>query len=90
MGTKGLFGFFHKGKYYVVHNLRDSFPGILGVMLVTELKKVILEGRLQEWLTLLLRLKIVDGTIPPTSEDLRKIQPTHNSTDWYDLLFKDP
>lgn len=95
MGTRGLFGFFHKGKYYVVYNHWDSYPSGLGADIVKELKRAIDEGRLEEWLNLLIQIKLVSESIPPTQEDIEKLKNyldlnvSHQSeSDWYCLLRK--
>lgn len=93
MGTRGLFGFFYKGKYYVVYNHWDSYPKGLGAIIVKELKQAIEEGRLEEWINLLIQIKIVDESIPPTAEEIEKLKiyadlkVSHQSyEDWYCLL----
>ncbi len=48
MGTRGKFGFFYKGKYYLCYNHRDSYPSGLGVSLLEQ----VLKANLDEWLKL--------------------------------------
>ena len=49
MGTRGIYGFFYKGKFYCFYNHWDSYPRGLGVTLLKELVKIVEEGRLNEW-----------------------------------------
>lgn len=49
MGTRGLFGFYYNGKFYVVYNQYDSYRSILGVNIINEIKKVIENGNFEEW-----------------------------------------
>lgn len=39
MGTRGYFGFYFKGKYYLIYNHSDSYPAELGKNLVEQIKK---------------------------------------------------
>ena len=93
MGTRGLFGFYYKGKYYVVYNHYDSYPSGLGVLIVKELKRAIDEGRLEEWKSLLIQIKEVNPSIPPTEEEINRLKcysdlrvSNRKYTDWYCLL----
>lgn len=93
MGTRGLFGFYYKGKYYVVYNHWDSYPAGLGRIIVTQLQKAIRSNQLEEWIRLLEQLKVVDPQVPPTPEDIQKLSPytdlgvsTQSTSDWYCLL----
>lgn len=49
MGTRGLFGFRYKGKYYLIYNHWDSYYSHLGNKLLKEIKLMILENRFNEW-----------------------------------------
>ena len=40
MGTRGLFVFVYRGKYYVFYNHYDSYPSELGEQIVDELRAV--------------------------------------------------
>ena len=93
MGTRGLFGFYYKGKYYVVYNHFDSYPSGLGVDIVNELKWAIKAGKLDEWIALLEKIKIIDYDMKPTAEDIEKLKPytdlrvsSQSTLDWYCLL----
>lgn len=93
MGTRGLFGFYYRGKFYVVYNHWDSYPEGLGAQIVAELKRAVQANRLGEWIQLLEHLKIVSSTVPPTQEDIEKLRPytdlkvsNQSPTDWYCLL----
>ena len=93
MGTRGLFGFYHKGKYYVVYNHFDSYPDGLGRDIVEQIKYALENNLLDQWKKQLDELKIVSFDMIPTSEDIEKLknytnlevggQATH---DWYCLL----
>lgn len=92
MGTRGLFGFYVKGKYYVVYNHFDSYPEGLGNDVVEEIRKAIQEGKLEEWKNKLMNIVVVDDK-PPTSEDIEKLARYTNlsvsrrsTSDWYCLL----
>lgn len=41
MGTRGLFGFYYKGKYYLCYNHFDSYFSYLGKNLIREIIKMI-------------------------------------------------
>jgi putative hemolysin len=93
MGTRGLFGFYYRGNFYVVYNHWDSYPEGLGAQIVAELKRAIQENRIGEWIQLLNQLKVVALNVPPTHEDIEKLRPytdlkvsTQSPTDWYCLL----
>ena len=49
MGTKGYFGFYFKGRLYIVFHQCDSFPRHLGNDLLNELKEMMKEKKLKEW-----------------------------------------
>lgn len=93
MGTRGFFGFYYKGKYYLVYNHYDSYPEALGANLVKEIKKAIDEGRLSEWQNKLNSIKVVTSDVVPTSDDVKLLKPytnlqvgTQSHSDWYCLL----
>jgi len=95
MGTRGLFGFFYKGKYYVAYNHFDSYTSGLGVWVVTELEKAIKENKIEEWKQLVDNLKEVNCNVPPTEEEIEKLKEYANLgvsyqkyEDWYCLLHK--
>lgn len=92
MGTRGLFGFLYKGRYYMVYNQYDSYLEGLGRDLINEIQN----GQLEEWIALLIKLKVIFSDSPaPTPEDIEKLAPytvvdvgecsTH---DWYCLTHK--
>jgi hypothetical protein len=95
MGTRGLFGFYYKNKYYMVYNHMDSYPDYLGKMLVAEIVNAIKNNTFNGWLTKLLSLKIISESNPPTptDDDVLKLVgytelrvSTQSNLDWYCLL----
>ena len=89
MGTRGKFGFFYKGKYYICYNNYDSYPSSLGVHLILEL----IRADLDEWIKLLENITEVSEDIKPTPEDIEKLEKYTDLTvsdesteDWYCLL----
>lgn len=95
MGTRGTFGFFFRGRFYVVYNHFDSYPQGLGAQIVAEIKNAIRSGDFASWLEKFQGLKIVSYAVPPTPEDAEKLasysnfQVSHqNPTDWYCLTHK--
>lgn len=95
MGTRGLFGFYYEGIYYLVYNQFDSYFEGLGLNLIKEIKLAIKEGRLNEWKDRVKMLKIVTNENRPTEEELKKLNEftdlgvsTKSTNDWYCLLRK--
>jgi hypothetical protein len=98
MGTRGLFGFYYQGKFYVIYNHFDSYPSGLGAAIVEELRRAIQESsdpknRLSKWIQQLEQLRLVSPRVPPTLEDIQKLRPytdvnvsQQSTTDWYCLL----
>ncbi len=76
MGTRGKFGFFYKGKYYMCYNHYDSYPSYLGVHLLLE----IIHADLDEWIKLLENIKEVSDEVKPTEEDIEKLENYTNLT----------
>ena len=95
MGTRGLYGFFYKGIYYLFYNHWDSYPEGLGANLIDEIKKAILQGDLNVWKDKLLALKVISDKIEPTNEDIEKLKEytdlsvgCQSTKDWYCLMRK--
>lgn len=94
MPTRGLFGFYYQGKYYLVYNHYDSYPNHLGMKLVKELRTAIQNNKIEEWLSLLKNIKIVtNGIDTPSDNDIKKLQKytdlsvgNQSTNDWYCLL----
>jgi len=89
MGTRGLFGFYWKGKFYVVYNHWDSYPSGLGAKILLE----ILDADLEKWKELLEQIVIVDQDVEPTKEQIERLKPytdlsvsNQSTSDWYCLL----
>lgn len=89
MGTRGIFGFFHKGKFYSCYNHQDSYPSGLGVALIRE----ILKANLDEWIALLEKIKVVNKNRKPTEEDIQKLEKysklynVESTSNWNGLLY---
>ena len=95
MGTRGLFGFYFKGKYYVCYNHWDSYPSGLGKDLINELSRCIKLNQLDEWIVMLKKLRIVDCNTEPTPDDILRLEPFTDTSvgsgtrkDWYCVLRK--
>lgn len=89
MGTRGTFGFYYKGKYYMIYNHFDSYA--LYDDLKREIIIAILNGTFDTWASRVENLICVDESIPPTDEEIEKLKKYcrygssyHN--DWHYLL----
>lgn len=60
MGTRGLFGFRYKGRYYLMYNHWDSYFSGLGIDLLKEIKEAIDNGTFNQWIELFKSITIVD------------------------------
>lgn len=98
MGTRGKYGFYYNGKYYLFYNHFDSYPEGLGNILITQIKQLIkycIENNLDFYEYIAKKIdeaKIVSDSDKPTEEDIKKlrfstdIQVSNQSTDdWYCL-----
>ena len=92
MGTRGLFGFKHKGKYYLIYNHCDSYYSGLGKKIVKEIKYMLDNNLLDKWIYMLENIKIIDYTVNPTEEDIKQLEQYTNlkvssrsTNDWYCL-----
>ena len=90
MGTRGKFGFFYKGRYYISYNHFDSYPSYLGVRLILE----ILDADLDKWIKLLEKIKLVSDDVKPRPEDIERLEKYTDLTisscstdDWDCLLY---
>ena len=94
MGTRGLFGFYYKGKYYVVYNQFDSYPSGLGVDIVEQIKCAMETGVFLQWPTKLENIKVINPDSPhPTAEDIKNLTiytdlrvSDQSTLDWYCLV----
>jgi hypothetical protein len=93
MGTRGLFGFLYKGIYYIFYNHWDSYPAGLGKNLINEIKKAIVENRLDEWKEKVTLMRIIKEGDLPTSEDIENLKwctdlsvDNRSTSNWYCLL----
>lgn len=95
MGTRGLFGFYYKGKFYVVYNHSDSYESGLGAAVAREIAAAGPEG-IAEWKAAFDNGEIVvvseDGDRKPTPEDVARLAPYTDTSvsfgsldDWYVL-----
>ncbi len=69
MGTKGFFGFYYKGKYYLVFNRFDSFLDSLGNELLEEVKFMVENNLILEWKNLLSNIVIIEDLDNQTEFD---------------------
>ena len=95
MGTRGLFGFYYKGKYYLVYNNWDSYPDGLGHDLLREIKYALENNLLDDWIQMLIVSKVVSDDINPTEEDIKKLEKytdltvdNRSTMNWYCLTRK--
>ena len=95
MGTRGLFGFFYKGRLYLVYNHWDSYPSGLGLLLVSEIQAAIDKNELQFWKELLERIMVIDCDSIPSEIDVHRLRNFTNlmvsdqsTSDWYCLTHK--
>lgn len=93
MGTRGLFGFCYKGKYYLAYNHWDSYPEGLGANVIQQLKHAIDNNLLNDWKNKIVELIEVDENVPPTEKDIENLKKYTNlgvsnqsTDDWYCLL----
>ena len=91
MGTRGLFGWYWKGKFYVVYNHWDSYPSGLGIIVLQE----ILAACMDDWKSLLSKMILINDDISPTQEQIEQLAEytdlgvsSQSTTDWYCLLRK--
>jgi hypothetical protein len=92
MGTRGLFGFYYKGKYYLIYNHFDSYPSGLGQNLINEIINALKNNLLDDWIQMLIKCKVVTEDINPTQEDIAKLSAytvlsvsSQSTSDWYCL-----
>jgi hypothetical protein len=92
MGTRGLYGFHYKGKYYIFYCQYDSYPEGLGVNLAFELQEVVLTNTTDSWKQMIEKFKNVLPTDVPTEEDVANLAKytdlgvsKKTTADWYCL-----
>jgi hypothetical protein len=95
MGTRGYFGFYYKGKYYMVYNHFDSYWERLGKNVIAELKELLNTIGYDELCKQVEGLKLIDNDIEPTDEEINRLRKfsdltvsTQNIHEWYCLLRK--
>ena len=95
MGTRGLFGFFYKGRLYLVYNHFDSYPSGLGLLLVREIQTAIDNNELDFWKELLERIIVIDCESSPSQIDVYRLRnftdlmvSDQSTSDWYCLTHK--
>ncbi len=80
MGTRATYGFYYKGKYYMVWIQYDGYLNGLGIILITEIRAAIADGSFETWKDKLMELKIVTReSAPPTDEEYDKLRPYHHN-----------
>lgn len=91
MGTRGSFGFYYKGKYYMVYNHLDSYN--LYHDLITEIMIAVANGTFQSWIGKLENIQCVTRSRVPTEEEIKKLGKyadfrvsTQSPKEWYFLL----
>jgi hypothetical protein len=93
MGTRGNYGFVHKGKVYVMYNHYDSYPERpgLGWTLVHE----ILWANLERWKTALETIRVTSDEPAPTKKDIEALRESTDTNvdngslkNWYVLTRK--
>ena len=95
MGTRGIFGFYYKGRYYVAYNHFDSYPEGLGNNIVNQIRNAKRIGTFDHWIDLLVQLRVIQEHITPTPDDIKALEPYTNlnvsnqsTDDWYCLVHK--
>jgi hypothetical protein len=59
MGTRGLYGFRYKKKYYMIFNPYDSYFHGLGMKLLKEVREMVKNNQFDEWLQLFIGLEFI-------------------------------
>lgn len=93
MGTRGFLGFVADGTEKIAYNHFDSYPSGLGTDVLGWLRRAVVDtGSLQADVR---RLRVVDETTPPTTQDIERLKPYADTNvgrqeldDWYVLLRK--
>ena len=93
MGTRGLHGFYFRGKYYTVYNQYDSYPESLGLIVFKELINAIKNNQLNEWRNKLIDIVMVSDNDKPNEQQIEHLKPytdlnvsSKSTNDWYCLL----
>jgi len=99
MGTRGLYGFYYKGRFYLVYKHSDAYPdgsAGLGTQIAREIVEVGSDG-IARWREAFDRETIVfvqeEGSRSPTEQEIEHLAPyadtsvgTQSMSDWYVLL----
>ncbi len=75
MGTKGLWGIYYNGRFYLIYNGMDSYPSELGADIEEMIKNAIKNGDIARWKKLANNLKYVNGESIASAGDIALIDP---------------
>jgi hypothetical protein len=64
MGTRGYYAIKYKHIYYIFYNSHDSYFSYLGINLLIEIRNMLLNGSLPEWITKIQNIKLYDSDDP--------------------------
>jgi len=91
MGTRGFVGFVVDGQEKITYNHWDSYPGGLGMEVLTWLRSILDSG--MEWKSYVRNLRMVSEASRPGSEEIERLQQyavtnvgEQRIDDWYCLL----
>ncbi len=92
MGTRGLYGFRYKKKYYMNYNHFDSYRSALGNVVIDDLKKLLEIHGLDGLRKLVEGMIEYNSSMEPTNDAIKKLEPytdltvsNRSTSDWYCL-----
>lgn len=93
MGTRGSTSFVIDGTTKTGYQQFDSYPSGVGDTVLTFIRKVMDEGRLDEVKEQVRALRVVDDTVKPSAADIKRLKEFHDDRvstgseeEWYSLL----